>query len=185
MKREVEYKEHIIKYDLQRKKVKNINMRIKPDFTVFVSANPKVSVNHIDNFVISKADFILSAFESFKLRKKLKTTPKFNENEFVSFTNDCFGRVYNLFKYENIVKPQLKFRTMKSRWGSCNYSKGIITLNNNLIYCTEEQIYYVIVHEFSHLIVHNHSKDFYSIVEKYCKDYKRIRREMNKIYLEN
>ena len=44
-----------IAYDLQIKKVKNVNMRIKPDGTVNVSANQRVPKKLIDDFVLSKA----------------------------------------------------------------------------------------------------------------------------------
>lgn len=52
----------IIKYDLQYKKVKNINLRIKPDGSIHVSASKRVSQKVIDEFILSKADFILKAF---------------------------------------------------------------------------------------------------------------------------
>ena len=183
MIREVEYNGAIIKYELERKKVKNINLRIKPDLTVAVSANRRVSVKYIDSFVLKKADFILKAIESFKKADKTELKPNFSEEDFLKLINYEFDRTYNLFLKYNISKPILKLRKMKSRWGSCNFVKGIITLSYNLIYCTEEQIRYVIIHEFSHLLVHNHSEDFYNIVKIYVPDYKRIRKEMNKINL--
>lgn len=49
-----------ITYTLTRKKVKNINMRVKPE-GVFVSAARNVPVGYIDDFVRSKADFIRDA----------------------------------------------------------------------------------------------------------------------------
>ncbi|MCH5304187.1 MAG: M48 family metallopeptidase [Ruminococcus sp.] len=183
MIREVEYKGKIIKYNLEHKKVKNINLRIKPDMSVSVSANKRVSLKYIDEFVLKKADFILNAFKTFEDSSKVAIKPNYSEQEFYEYIDSKFDEVYEIFKAYNINKPILKFKKMKSRWGSCNYVKSIITLNTNLIYCTKEQIEYVIIHEYSHLIIHNHSKEFYEVVEKFCKDYKRIRKEMNKIYL--
>lgn len=183
MIKEVNYNGTIIKYNLERKKVKNINLRIKPDLSVSVSANKRVSMKYIDSFVLRKADFILEAIKKFKNAEKEPSVPNFSEEEFNNLINNEFNNTYNSFKEYNIIKPTLKLRKMKSRWGSCNYVKGIITLNTNLIYCTVEQIRYVIIHEFSHLIVHNHSEDFYNVVKKFEPDYKRIRKEMNKINL--
>ena len=40
-----------IEYELQRKNVKNINLRIKSDRTIFVSANPRVSEKVIEEFI--------------------------------------------------------------------------------------------------------------------------------------
>ncbi len=184
MIREVNYKGIAIKYDLQRKSVKNINLRVRPDLTVSVSANRRVKVKYIDDFVLRKADFILSSINFFKTNKIIGHGPEFTPEVFNNFVKDTFDKVCNLFMlYYNIQQPKLKMRTMKSQWGSCNYGKGIITLNTNLIYCTEDQIFYVIVHEFSHLIVHGHSQDFYKIVEEYCPDYKKTRKEMNRIFI--
>lgn len=69
--RVVEYKTlqgeiHYISYELTQKNVKNINLRIKPNLKVQVSANPRVALERVDNFVISKGEFILNAFEEYK-----------------------------------------------------------------------------------------------------------------------
>lgn len=183
MIREVEYNGTTIKYNLTRKRVKNINLRIKPDLTVEVSANSRVSLKYLDEFVIKKGDFILKAFRDFNEKTINKRTPTFTDEEFNAYIIERFEYTYSLFNSYNIDKPQLKFRKMKSRWGSCNFVNCIITLNTNLIYCTKEQIDYVIIHEFSHLIVPNHSKKFYDIVVQFCPDYKRIRKEMAGILL--
>lgn len=184
MIREVNYNGTIIKYDLQRKRVKNINLRIKPDGSVFVSANSRVGVKYLDEFVLRKADFILEALDKFENSAEKPKIPLYTAEEFVRFIVDTYNETYRKFheKY-GVTLPTLKMRKMKSRWGSCNYVDLKITLNINLIYCTKEQIEYVIIHEFSHLLVHNHSKEFYKVVEQFCPDYNRIRKEMNKIIL--
>ena len=63
---------------------------------------------------------------------------------------------------------ELKFRKMKSRWGSCS-SNGIITLNKKLIKTPQICIDYVVIHELAHLKHLNHSKKFHELVEKYCQ----------------
>lgn len=57
---------HKISYEFTRKNVKNINMRIKPNLKVQVSASPRVSLTKIDEFVASKGEFILKAIEEYK-----------------------------------------------------------------------------------------------------------------------
>lgn len=51
-------------YELERKHVKNINVRIKPD-RVHVSAGKAVPVEYIDSFLISKGEFILRALDKY------------------------------------------------------------------------------------------------------------------------
>ena len=57
-------------YELERKRVKNINLRIRSDETLFVSASPVVAVNTIDDFILSKSDFILKSLNRFSEKRK-------------------------------------------------------------------------------------------------------------------
>lgn len=79
---------------------------------------------------------------------------------------------YNLFE-ENILFPKLKIRSMKTRWGVCNKRDDSITLNSKLIRYSLHEIDYVIIHELSHLVHFDHSKEFWETVEKYMPDYKK------------
>jgi predicted metal-dependent hydrolase len=68
---------------------------------------------------------------------------------------------------------------LKSRWGSCS-SKKNLNFNVKLICFREEIIEYVVVHEMSHLIHMNHSKDFWKLVERLLPDYDARRKELKK-----
>ena len=82
-------------------------------------------------------------------------------------------------KYEeSIPLPNLKIRKMKTRWGVCNIKNKNITLNYYLFRYDIECLDYVIVHELSHFLEFNHSKKFWKIVEKYCSNYKEIRKKL-------
>jgi len=84
---------------------------------------------------------------------------------------------YDLFE-ENIPYPHLRIRSMKTRWGVCNRKNLIVTINSKLIKETMDKIDYVIIHELSHLVHFNHSRDFWEVVDKYCPKYKRIRKDL-------
>lgn len=183
MIREVDYKGHKIIYNLERKKVKNINLRIKSDLSVNVSVGKRVSTKFIDDFVISKGEFILKALEKFQNAQNNIAKPLYSNEEFCEIISRIFEDIADKFAQKGISKPALKIRKMKSRWGSCNYTNQIITLSTHLIYCTEEQIKYVIIHEFSHLIVPNHSKDFYRVLTEFCPNYKEIKKELSSIII--
>lgn len=79
---------------------------------------------------------------------------------------------------ESIPLPTLKIRKMRTRWGVCNTKKHTITLNSELYKYDLECLDYVVIHELSHLIEGNHSKEFWSIVEKYCPNYKEIKKKL-------
>lgn len=79
---------------------------------------------------------------------------------------------------EKIPFPKLKCLKMKTRWGVCNTKTKTITLNSELLRYEVECLDYVIIHELSHLLVPNHSSKFWSIVVKYCPNYKEIRKKL-------
>ena len=54
------------------------------------------------------------------------------------------------------------------------FDKKLIKLNFELIKYSINEIDYVIIHELSHLIEFNHSKNFYAIIEQHMPDYKAI-----------
>lgn len=63
-------------YTLERKQVKNLNLHVRNDGSVYVSANPHVPVKQVDEFLISKAQFILNAQKQFCEQEQLKPQPK-------------------------------------------------------------------------------------------------------------
>lgn len=74
--RTVMYEKKSISYLLEQKPVKNLNLRIHTDCTVYVSANPEVSVEKVDNFVVSKGAYICSAQRKFCEMAQYAPKPK-------------------------------------------------------------------------------------------------------------
>ena len=91
--------------------------------------------------------------------------------------NNHLNYWYNMFE-ENIPIPNLRVRKMKTRWGVCNIKNHNVTLNFDLIKYDIECLDYVIIHELSHFIHPNHSKDFWNLVSKYKKNYKELRKKL-------
>lgn len=83
-------------YDLQIKRVKNINLRIKPDKTITVSANPRVPESKIPRFILEKQDFILRALEKYgKMQKSLPKPRQYIDGETVKvFGQDLTLKVF-------------------------------------------------------------------------------------------
>ena len=183
MKSQILYKGETIEYDLQYKKVKNINLRIKPDSSVHVSASKRVNVKFIDDFVCSKAELVLRAVDKFKNASVKDKHKYFSENELKTFINDCCQKIYPYYEKLGIAYPIIKFRKMRSRWGTCNSTRGILTFSENLIYAPSECVKYVVLHEFTHFLVQNHSEYFYCELAKVCPDYKLLRRKLKEIVI--
>ena len=67
---------------------------------------------------------------------------------------------------------------MKTRWGVCNRSSNVITLNTELLKKEIDLIDYVIIHELCHFYEANHSSRFWKQVEKRYPKYKEARKRM-------
>lgn len=230
--RTVSYGSEEIRYILERKKVKNINLRVKRDGTVTVSAGSFVPAERIDRFVLSKGEFILSALKKFSQRaefsqdalkyedgeifyilgeplylkvlqgkpsveadggyiyltlkdtgdvaKKQKLMEQFRNEQCELNFGEILDEIYPVFSKIGVEKPQLKIRKMESRWGSCAYTKGVITLNKRLLAAPRECIEYVIVHEMCHFIHPDHSKEFHVLVSSIMPDWKKRKNILEK-----
>jgi predicted metal-dependent hydrolase len=69
-------------------------------------------------------------------------------------------------------------RAQKSRWGSCSYRNNL-NFNWKLIFFSLEIIDYVIMHELTHTVHHNHSEKFYEMLADYCPNYKTLRKNLH------
>ena len=172
----IELSEKTITYEFTLKNVKNINLRIKTDGSIHVSANPFTLQKTIDDFIRSKEDFILKALSKYELKGKIPLREYYTVPQFQELIFEICKRVYPYYEKYGVKYPQIKFRSMKSCWGNCRPQKGILTFSTNLRFAPSECIECVVLHEFTHFLQDNHSKEFYSRLEKVCPDWKKRRK---------
>ncbi len=84
-KKQISINNQIISYTLSQKNVKNINLRIKTNGQIKVSAHPSVKIETIDNFIISKADFINKHLAKFAAIAK--QSPKTEQKQYLNGEN--------------------------------------------------------------------------------------------------
>lgn len=234
MKYNFDYNGKTIEYEIIRKPVKNINIRVKPNGSVIVSCNETVDINTIELLMIKKANWILTAIneyninfiefkkeerkfvdgESFLLLGKMLRIQniksdtfkiKYDNNYlyiykpnnygikqkfiewFKNLTLDTFNslteKCFEKYKKYGITFPTIIYKNMKTRWGTCNVEKKVITLNSQLIKVDTFLIEYVIFHELTHLLYKNHSKNFYSFLSAMVPDWKEREKLLNKIFI--
>lgn len=190
--------------EIIRKNNKNTYLRVK-DSKIIVTTNYLTSLTTINKLIknnttfinkqLTKEDFkkeeifklfgnsydIIYGFKDTEIEnnkiytKDLKTLNKYLTKYITNIYNERLNYYYHLFE-ENIPIPNLKIRKMTSRWGVCNIKNHNVTLNLELSKYNIECLNYVIVHELSHFIHPNHSKDFWLLVSKYYPNYKEIRK---------
>lgn len=178
MKRRVTADGTLIEYELTRKRVKNINVRISTDGKVSASAPYFVSLGAVDSLVIKCKDKIVRARE--KLSKNaVRELTAMEKKEFKNALILLTRQTMALFPEIETPFPEIKLRKMTSRWGSCNVAKNIITYSTELYFKSEECRRYVAAHELCHLLVQNHSKAFWERLEKAVPDCKKLRKKLN------
>ena len=74
-------------------------------------------------------------------------------------------------------KCRILIRNQKGRWGSCS-SGGTVRFNWRLMMLAPDLVDLVVVHELAHLTVMNHSREFWSLVEKHIPDLKERRKRL-------
>ena len=98
-----------------------------------------------------------------------------------NFAKSYFLTRFNAIKSEIGVQEDigLSVRNVKGWWGSCDYIKKIIKLSLRLIARDVNSIDSVIYHEFAHLKIHNHQKQFYSVLLSYCPNYYSYKKQLS------
>ena len=121
---------------------------------------------------------------------------KFDENYHIILPTDKYEDMVRLWVHSDggkIFKEKLndfamqmnvhfntvRIKNVKTIWGSCS-SKKNLNFNFKLFFLPEALIDYVFVHELAHLKHMNHSKAFWSEVEKQIPDYKKRREELKR-----
>lgn len=68
---------------------------------------------------------------------------------------------------------RITIKDMKSRWGSCSYTRGHISINFRLAAYPRETVLSVFWHEYAHYWHHDHSARFYAFVYRFFPEYEK------------
>lgn len=235
MKRKIIIDGEVLEYELERKRVKNVNLRVRTDGSVYVSANRYVSVVQIEDFITSNYDFIQNARAKYeKIRNsnpicnlseykngekicvlgqiktlkvvqsdknyvesdennitiyvknlddialKMKTFESYKRKTLMNVLNEICNRIYPTFKSYGVDFPEIRIRKMVSRWGSCMPTKKVVTFNTVLFFVPIDCVEYVAVHEFTHFLHPNHSKEFHSAMTVFMPDWEIRKQKLQK-----
>ena len=207
-----------LRYELTRKRVKNINMRIMEDGSVRVSANARIGIKQIEEILTERAEYIFKAAKQLKQREQLSeiTAEKMNwlgraypvkviknRSERVSLEEEEL-RVFTMHpeqaeamllqwaaqRFAELVQQlneevrtallsagltppatRITIKDMKTRWGSCSYTRGHISINLRLMAYPRETVLSVMWHEYAHYWHHDHSAGFYAFLDTHFPEY--------------
>lgn len=74
--------------------------------------------------------------------------------------------------------PPFRVLPMSKQWGSCS-AKGTLLLNPHLVKAPRLCIDYVILHELCHLAEHNHSPQFYRLLDRAMPDWREVKTQLD------
>lgn len=94
---------------------------------------------------------------------------------FAQLCRELNGEVRAELAHRGLTPPptQIAIKDMRSRWGSCSYVKGHISINVRLAAYPRETVLSVFWHEYAHYWHHDHSRKFYEFLESFYPDYYR------------
>ena len=219
MKRSIVLHGQQVSYELTRKPVKYVNIRVRADGSVSVSAGEWVSEGQIEAILQARALFLLRALEKFSAQADRRPVPlsyrtgellyllgkryvlvleqgekntvcqketqivltvKEPENALcLSVTSSLCGAIQPSMAHLGVPMPEIRVRSMTSRWGSCTPGARRVTFARQLVEAPLTCIEYVVFHELIHFLHPNHSRQFYACLEAFVPDWRERRQALN------
>ena len=222
-----------IPIEFERKRIRNINVRVRRDGSLYCSLPYYASFKEAEEFIISRSDYLLKSIDKVLHEEKTKslsrqyvegevfdilgsqyvlhvsqgskntcraeagiitlevTDPSDYRTKYMTYekwrrsvirsviVNYC-NEIYPLFELRGVNQPKkITLGEYKSFWGECFAKRGELKFSYRLFEKDRELIRYVVVHEFAHFIVPNHSAEFWNVVGSVIPDYKELRKRLN------
>ena len=171
-----------MKVTIIRSNRKTVAIQVNSDLSVTVRAPRSASEKDIEEILKKKEAWISKHIEKIKKTKErleAEPTEKLTREKVIALAEEALkvipARVEYFAKVIGVTYGKITIRNQKTRWGSCS-SKGNLNFNCLLMLAPPEVLDYVVVHELCHRKQMNHSKAFWSEVEKVLPDYKEARK---------
>lgn len=160
-------------YRIIRSDRKTLALEVKADGEVVVRAPRRVATATIEGFVNSHTEWIAKARLRVSQRQATRKEPTEAEISMLKALAKAVlpKKVEYYSRLTGLKCTGIKITSAKTRFGSCS-GKNSICFSYLLMRYPDEAIDYVVLHELAHTRHHDHSKNFWKLVEKYMPDYK-------------
>ncbi|MDY0339696.1 MAG: DUF45 domain-containing protein [Coriobacteriia bacterium] len=168
-----------VAYEVVRTDRRTMALVVARDGALCVRAPRWLSERDIECFVRDRTEWIASKRAEAVLRGRESPTPLTAEEcatareLFEQRLDVCWER----FSQAGEIKPRLRLKTMRSRWGSLS-SSGWMSLNTMLVRMPVECLDAVIYHELCHLRVRAHDTAFYRELARYVPAWRERREDL-------
>ena len=165
-----------VEYELTRRRVRNLNIRVRTDGSVAVSAPRRVPLSSVDAFVAAHAGWVAAAQGrmAVHMANRAAEPPLPSKTIALHQMQALCAQYYPLFAATcpRGEMPRIAVRDMSTRWGSCSLKTGTLCFALRLCVMPLPAQEYVVVHEFCHFAHPNHSPAFWAAVARVMPDYK-------------
>lgn len=160
-------------YRLIRSQRKTVSLEITREAEVLVRAPNRMKKNEIDQFVAKHEEWI--RIHLAKMEQKKAVRQSLSEEDICRLQQAAARvlpeKVAYYSRLMNLKPTGLKITSAQKRFGSCS-GKNSLCFSWILMQYPETAIDYVVVHELAHIKHHNHSREFYALIERYLPDYR-------------
>lgn len=166
MKDKLRYGNSVIEYTIVKSKRRKTSEILVDESGVEVRTPILKKDSEIKQMIEGKKKWIFKKHLEFsdRVRKqKLRKTRTFTAMELEN-------RVWKLASKIDVKPSKIVIKELKGRWGSAT-KEGVINLNSALLEAPSKVVDYVIIHELCHLIVREHSKQYWSLVYRFMPNY--------------
>lgn len=207
---QIEVNNTIYTVSFTKKNIKGTFLRVKGINKLHITSPYKINENQARKLIINNLSWLASQMQKIRfstdnelvlagkkyqlIKDELITEPFLVNDNTIYYKDQGLHKliVNELKEVESVFKDlalpygeiKLRFRKMKTRWGVCNWQKRIITLNSLIIMLPLDLVKYVIYHELTHLLIHNHKSEFHIALKKVLNNYKELHLQLKDYALE-
>ncbi|MDP2685014.1 MAG: M48 family metallopeptidase [bacterium] len=166
----------------QSRRARRMRLAVYCDGSVVVTQPYNLQESIVEKFLRDKSSWLLKKINIFAQLPKREIT-HYSKADYLKYKDSAYGLVIDRLTYYNRLYKlsfnSVNIRNQKTRWGSCSH-KGNLNFNYKILFLDQPTRDYIIVHELCHLKEFNHSKKFWSLVEKIFPDWRAIKKELRK-----
>src|SRR3989338_6018219 len=168
-------------YTLKKsKRAKRMRLAVYCDGSIVITSPFGIERSIIEKFLADKKQWVWNKIQFFKSVDS-KAIHTFSRKDYLENKDKAFELVNERVKFYNKIYGfsfnKINIRNQKTRWGSCSRKQNL-NLNYKIVFLPQKHREYIIVHEMCHLKEFNHSRKFWSLVEKAIPNYWEIKKEL-------